>query len=805
MAEFESHHLHLGPSHDSARYRPQNRMAIALVVLGVGLLMGRLVLVQAVRGERYEQYAAIERVSKVQAQAPRGLIRGSDGAVLARNIESHRLELLTHRIRPDRIRPIADSLRELLDVTDSEYRGLIADLGRPVEGQRQGPLVVRRGLVSTYCPYDSARLDLVGEADYAFCPTCGRTYEPPPKGHSCPVDRRKLVPSGNGNGLHCHICAREFLDGDRCPYDDTDVQHRAHVLRCPMCGRTFNDEVALIKAHLHQLPEARVRTEIQREYPLRFLASHVLGYVSQVSARDRRPLKAGDPPRFDLNDRIGRAGVERAVDSLLRGVDGEQVLVRRGGTEEQARGLDELIEVMRPRPTTAGLSVRLTLDLQLQRDAKVALAHVHSGAVVALNAKTGAVLVMYSKPSFDPNVWSGRLTAEQKARTDASPFAPMMNKAVRAFPPASVYKVVAAAGALEEGLVTPQTSFHCPGWYEFGGRRFRCHKRTGHGDVELTSALEQSCDVYFYRVGELLGIDRLAKYALQMGFGAATGVEIYESNGHIPTRAWYEDKRKGSYLPGFALSTAVGQKDATATPLQVARVFAGIARDGLLPPVHLIESFDAANDSVPVGARRPAEAMKVSPGTIRSVQAGLYAVVNGTAGTARGSSPEGVTMVGKTGTAEAAQRADPDAPPEIVRWFKDNHAWFVGYAPAEDPEIVVVVFVEHGGGGGHIAAPVVKRLIERWFSRPKQARKLAELRAKSIREGHDRDRRRRPTAATVQENPALNYGPSAPTAELIDSGAATARPGSPPSPPSPPPAAADAEQPRKRADEEGTQ
>ena len=708
--------MQLGPSHDGGAFHQRNRVGMAVVIAGVLMLLARLVLVQVIRGDQYEQFASVERVAKVRATAPRGLIRGRDGHVMARNIESHRLEILHHRVKPGRARAIADTIAELLDLTDAQYKGLLAELGKPINPRRHKPLVVRRGLVSTHCPFDSHPLQLGGDVTYSFCPTCGRTFERPPKKHACPVDRRKLLPSGNGDGLHCGTCGREFLDKPSCPYDETPVREGVHILQCGMCGRTFNDEVALLRTNLHRLPEVRIRTEIQREYPYRYLASHVLGYVARVNAKDLRPFAEDELPRFSINDKIGRSGLERSMDSLLRGIDGEQVLVRRGGSEQEGTDLRELMAAMQPRPTVPGLTLQLTLDLDLQRVAKVAMRHVHSGAVVALDIPTGEVLVMYSKPSFDPNAWSGRLTAEIVARTNASPYSPMLNKAVRTFPPASVFKAVSAAAALEEGVVTAKTTHYCPGYYEFGRRRFRCHKRSGHGEVDLVAAIEKSCDVYFYKVGEQLGLDKMALWARKMGLGQHTGVEISEWTGRLPTRDWYS-KRKGGYYPGFALSTAVGQKDVTATPLQLARLYAGIARDGSLPEVTLIRQMHDKRGKLPILGRSRSRSMGLSKQTLELVQQGLAAVVEGDTGTARKHRLVSVRMAGKTGTAEAAQRAKKGASKDLVQWLKEDHAWFVGYAPIEQPRIVVAVLVEHGGSGGHVAAPVVQRVMQAWFER----------------------------------------------------------------------------------------
>jgi penicillin-binding protein 2 len=760
----------LGPSHDAQRFHGHNRFALAVVVVGVMLLGARLTLVQVVRGERYERFAAIERVAKVRAQAPRGLIKGADGTVLARNIESHRLELLTNRIKPERIPEIAKTLRSLLDMTDAERDGLIADLNRPVDPRKRRPLVVRRDLVSTHCPYDSSQLELVSETNYGFCTTCGRYYEPLPKRRACPFDQKKLLAVGDGSGFHCASCDREFLDGDVCPHDHHNIAHGKHILRCPLCRRSFNDEVAVLRANLHRLPEARVVADIQREYPYRYLASHVLGFMGFVSRKELEAL--GQTSQLGLNDKVGRSGLERALDVTLRGTDGEQVLVRKGGAEEQARDLDELIAAMQPKPAVPGLSVRTTLDLELQRSAKVAMKDVYSGAVVVLDAHNGQVLVMYSKPGFDPNTLSGKRTPQSRTLDEAAAYAPLMNKAVTAFPPASVYKVVTAAAALEEGVVRPTTTFYCGGYLEFGGRRFHCYDRKGHGELDLHEALRNSCDIYFYHLGDLLGLDRLEKYALAMGFGEKTGIEISEAVGRVPNRAWYHDHVKGGYFPGFALSTAVGQKDVTTTPLQIARAFVAISTNGVLPQVSLIRGFETPDGKLTPLPPRPGRSMGLKDATLAFLRKSLVAVVNEEGGTARSARPTVVDIAGKTGTAQAAQRArpeileklkdDPVATTRLVNWLQNDHAWFAGYAPTENPEIVVVVFVEHGGSGGHNAAPIAKQVVEAWFARSRVA-------------APPMDTRKPHPAATAPDLPPTDAAPAA-TAPLETPAEAPAEP-----------------------------
>lgn len=732
----------LGPSHDAQRFHTRNRVAMAMVLVAVLILLVRLVVVQGVGGANYEKFATIDRVAKVRAQAPRGVIKGADGTVLARNLESHSLELLPSKVKSERVGPIVAVLRELLDMTDAEVDSLRAEVLKDADPRKRQPLVVRRDLVSTHCPYDSSQLELIPEVEYRFCTLCGRTFEPPPPKKACPSDQRKLQSIPGTDGLRCPSCEREFSDADVCPYDHHALRHGHHNLKCPLCQRSFNDEVAVLRAHLHQLPEARLQSEIQREYPFRYLASHVLGYVGFVTEADRAPYLPWLPPRFALTDRLGKTGVERAFDQVLRGLDGEQVVVRRAGTEESAKGMDDLIAGLQPRPAVPGMSLRLTLDLELQRAAKVAMKDVFSGAAVVIDARSGQILALYSKPSFDPNILAGKRAPRGKTGGDSSVYAPYLDKALHAFPPASSFKVVAAIAALEEGVVTPSTTFHCPGYYDFGGRRFHCHSKRGHGEVNLREAIRSSCDVYFYHVGELLGLDRLGDWARKLGFGEATGIEISEATGRIPTREWYASHVKGGYYPGFALSTAVGQKDVTATPLQLARVFAAIGRDGTLPDLTLMAGFEGPDGKLlPRQAKAGGRDLPVHTSTLKLVRSALLAVVNDEGGTAYSAQASNVVMAGKTGTAQAAQRprpevvaqlaADPAALSRFTAWLLNDHAWFVGYAPAEDPDIVVVTFVEHGGSGGHNAAPIAAKIVESWFARHPRPQEIPAASAKS--------------------------------------------------------------------------
>ncbi|MSQ83296.1 MAG: hypothetical protein EXR77_10470 [Myxococcales bacterium] len=775
----------LGQSHEPARFRLRNRLALVVLFCGILALAARLALVQVVNGDRYEKYAVIERVAKVRAQAPRGLIKAADGTVLARNIESHSAEILTNRVKPERIAPIIGTLAELLDMTDSERAALTTELHKEVDPRKRKPLLVRRDLVSTHCPYDSSTLELVAERPHRHCSVCGRGFEPVPERKSCPFDQKRLA--AVGKGWHCGACDRDFADTNTCSYDDQALHQQMHILQCPLCRRTFTNEVAVLRANAHRLPELRVVADIQREYPFRYLASHVIGYVGYVTPRDVEPLLPFGPPRFGLTDRVGRSGLEAMLDAALRGLDGEQVLVRRTeGETAAAQDLDELVNAIRPRPVTAGLSVRLTLDTDLQRAVKVAMKDVFAGAVVVLHAKTGQVLAMYAKPSFDPNALAGKRAPHARPLGDISAYAPLLNKAIHGYPPASTYKVVTAIAGLEDGVITPRSEHTCTGHYDYGGRRFHCHNRRGHGDVDLYDALRVSCDVYFYRVGEELGLDRLHLWARKLGFGEPTGIELREARGRVPSLGWYKHHVVGGYYPGFALSTAVGQKDVLATPLQMARVYAAIGNGGWLPQATVVAGFEDEHGKLVAPNREPMRELGLRKTTLPLIQEALRAVVNEAGGTAFGSQLMLTTLAGKTGTAQAQQRVrkdvaerlreDPAALQRLTAWLQNDHAWFIGWAPAHDAEIAVAVLVEHGGSGGHNAAPIAKQIADAWFARhPPKALAVPEPK-------RERKKKVEPVVQDSPDEAAPGDAEAAPSAP-VDGDDGEPRPDEPPEPP----------------------
>ncbi len=701
----------------AARFGLAVTLSIALFIT----LMGRLFYLQIVHGESFRERARISFVGHERIPARRGLIKDAAGRVLASNQASHQLTVTPFYLGKER-EAVVTRLAQLLSLNQQEVDELNARIDEGLVKDRWAPIVVRRELVSEACPFDGASLELLeSPARRLTCGRCGLRYEPiDPKAVFCPIDRGRLTWHGVDDGQHgddhvhasCNKCGRGFVTAPVCPNDGQLLTVDEQNLGCPVCKRTFSDEVASLQAQLYTLPGVELHTSFRREYPFRYDGAHVIGYMNRVTREDRER----EPGVYELTDMRGRRGVEDAAEAFLRGAPGEALFLKgaRGKRLEESE-LKKLIQDVEFRRSIPGDEVWLTLDMQLQREVKRAFRYYKSGAAVVVDAKTGGVLAMYSKPGFDPNIWSGRLTKDVWEETQANPYSPLLNKALTTYAPGSTYKIVTSIAGLEEGIITPDMTIHCPGHYEYGGRRFHCHNRSGHGPVNMIQALKYSCDVYFYRVGEMLGMDTLARYGHAFGFGEPTGVEISEREGRVPTRAWHTKNSPNGYQPGFVLSTAIGQGDLMASSLQVARAFAALANGGRVLKMHLVKRrVDEHGHTVYEAPVEVVKTIDAAPQHMALVREGLVRVVNDPDGTASDSALDSVVIAGKTGTAESAE-SRPGVSPEIARWLKEDHAWFAAYAPAEDPQIVVVVFVEHGGSGSKTAAPIAQRIIRSWL------------------------------------------------------------------------------------------
>jgi len=694
-------------------YRAQYRWAVIVFTLFFLLLFGRFLFLQIIHGDEYRRRQDESRLRTTRVEARRGRILDRNGKVLAFDVETHDLVLAPSQVKfADQS---AERLRRLLWLNDEEAEQLreIVNVGLETPG-RYDKVVVRKDLANEYCPFDSTKLQpLVTPEERLWCSQCGRDFDEVDSGeHRCPENsRRRLIWNQDHTGAHCDKGTKEYVSGTACPHDGAPLRKRKYILRCGECSRQFNNEKAIIEPYLYEMPGFRIDTRLRRVYPQRNLVAHVTGYMAEVNRKDLER----HPERYVERDRIGRAGVERAFERELRGTWGKRFRIL-----EALEDGGPLVALPAPdrddEPMLNGATVRLTLDLELQESVRKAMRYQRSGAAVVMHVATGDVLAMYSTPSYDPNEWSGRLSREVYRATLNNPYSPMINKSVTAYAPGSVYKVVPVIAGLANGVVDVNTEVVCKGAYEFGGRRFRCHDRIGHGPMNYVHALSQSCDVYFYWLGEQLGMDTLHAYATKFfGFGGSTGIGIGESTGVVPNKDWHR-RNERVWMPGFTLSTAVGQKDVRATPLQVARAFVAMANKGELIEARIVRQFeDVQGNVIRAMTREMTERIPRTDEDMMRIQEGLWRVVNDENGTAFNARIDGLEVAGKTGTAEAAE-SKSGVSDEVQRWLKDDHAWFVGYAPARNPEIVVCVFLEHGHSGSKAAAPVAARIFKSYFA-----------------------------------------------------------------------------------------
>jgi penicillin-binding protein 2 len=454
-------------------------------------------------------------------------------------------------------------------------------------------------------------------------------------------------------------------------------------------------ELARIEARRELFPSVEVRQGARRSYPHGELFGHVLGYIGEVD-EDRLGEGAG---MLVAGDIIGKSGLERAYDELLRGV--------RGWNFVSVNSLGRAVAgPWVGREPSHGGALRLTIDLRLQRVLREALAD-EVGAGVFLDPRTGEVLALASAPSFDPNSFADGMTADAWRGMLDDPRRPLHDRVIASYyAPGSVFKVLMAVAGLETGVVSPDQVVHCGGSTRIYGQQRLCWKRGGHGAVDLRTALTHSCNVYFYHLGKELGIDAIERYARMFGLGAASGIDLPgEVGGVLPSR---ETKRRTSgepWYPGDTISVAIGQGLIAVTPIQVARMMGAVGSGRPLVRPHLAR--DAPIET------SPGQRLSVGGDTLAIVRSALRDVVDH--GTGQRAVVHGVTVAGKTGTAQVFKHSAGIDADELPKHERD-HAWFAGYAPADDPRIAFAVVIEHGGHGGTSAAPVVRAVLEVFFS-----------------------------------------------------------------------------------------
>jgi penicillin-binding protein 2 len=455
--------------------------------------------------------------------------------------------------------------------------------------------------------------------------------------------------------------------------------------------------LSLLQERRLDLPGIAFRAESRRSYPAGVKAPHLFGYLSEISESE---LKHWQNKGYEPGDLIGKKGLERRYEEILRGAKGTRYVQ----ADALGRVVGDLPETNNPAfqklEPVPGNNLLVSIDASLQYHLETAMAGRRGGAVV-LNCKNGEVIALVSKPDYDIELFSRPVTATLWNQLSNDPSHPLYDRMVQSlYPPGSTFKMVLVFAGLETGLIDPDERVFCPGYYRFGTRAFGCWKKGGHGTVDLLQAIEQSCDVYFYRMGLKVGLKNWARYARLFRFGELTEIDLIgESAGLVPDEEYF-DRRYGrnKWSKGLILNVVIGQGDVLTTPLQMAYFAMNIANEGnsfkphvkrgTQDPITELEEFDQP-DSVKIAGIRPE--------TYALVKRGMYMDVHGAHATGRAAQVPGITVAGKTGTAQ-----NPHG---------ESHAWFIGFAPVEDPQIAWCVFLENGGGGGAMAAPIAKGII----------------------------------------------------------------------------------------------
>lgn len=478
---------------------------------------------------------------------------------------------------------------------------------------------------------------------------------------------------------------------------------KAKYLPIILASGLSRDQVEFFEENRLSLNGLEIEVKPVREYPGVTLASHLLGYIAEISENELAIPEFAD---YNSGDYIGKNGIERSYEKYLHGNDGGRQI------EVDARGryLRTLSETL----PTPGQSLVLTIDLELQKATEKALGD-KAAAVVVMDVNSGEILSFASNPGFDPALFTRRMSQEQWQSYLEDVRRPLENKALKGqYPPGSTFKMITALAGLSEGLIDANTSVHCSGEYKLGKATFRCWNKKGHGLVNLRGALRESCDVYFYQLGERLGVDRIALYAKKFGLGEPSGIGLdNEKSGFVPTTEWKLKKTGIRWFTGETLSVSIGQGSLTTTPVQLAAMTAALATDGKIYRPHLVKKIlDREGKTVKEFTPELLKNIDLKPDYFRLVKEGFWAVVNEPRGTGAAARLYEVKVAGKTGTSQVVKMNERKS--AIAYKYRD-HALFVAFAPYDKPEIAVAVVVEHGEHGGGAAAPVAGQVLRKYF------------------------------------------------------------------------------------------
>jgi penicillin-binding protein 2 len=481
-----------------------------------------------------------------------------------------------------------------------------------------------------------------------------------------------------------------------------DAKRNARFVALEVRDNLTWDEVSAIEVRIPDLPGISVQDGELRSYPYKEATAHLVGYVGKVSEQDKMDDPLLSLPGFQL----GKSGIEKLVDLDLRGSPGKSEMeVNVHGREVRQLGRT---------PGQSGKRIMLTIDAELQRLVQQRLSQERSASAVVMDVQTGAVYAIASHPSFNPNNFAGGISAMEWEQLRDDPAHPLNNKAAGGlYPPGSTFKMVTGLAGLEAGLIDENWSVFCPGHFEMGKTRFHCWKAGGHGTVNLTRAIAESCDVYFYKLSTMLGIDRIAEMARTLGLGQKPGTGLPEEKaGLVPDQKWKRKERQEPWHPGETVVTAIGQGSLQSSPLQLATMTSRLVNGGVAvqPWVVGYAGTKAMKDGGPWSK------LDIDPKHLDMVRRGMERVLlpGGTAFASRIQEP-GMEMGGKTGTSQVkritkAERA-AGIKQDSLPWHYRHHALFVGYAPIANPRYACAVVVEHGGSGSGAAAPIARDIL----------------------------------------------------------------------------------------------
>ncbi len=457
------------------------------------------------------------------------------------------------------------------------------------------------------------------------------------------------------------------------------------------------DMLGWVETHRVFYPGLVVQIWYRRTYYKPYLP-HLIGYIGKINLRELKRYRKNGLD-YHYGDWVGKTGIEKLLERDLRGKEGYiKILV-------DAQG--KVLKVLKRVPPKPGKRVELTIDSALQNEG-MRLMEGKVGALVAVDPRNGEILSWVSSPWFNPEKFARGIDEKEWEELVYDPLHPLEDRVRRGvYPPGSTFKPIVALAALQEGVITPDFKIFCSGSYRKGKDTFGCWKKHGHGWTDLHKAIVQSCDVYFYTVGDMLGIDRIARYAFMFGFGERTGIELPdERTGLVPTPEWKKKTFHQPWYPGETIPVAIGQGYLLVSPLQLARAYSAIAMRGKMPFLHVLKMSRSHYVNVPI-----------DKDFFNVVISALEGVVNEPHGTGGWARLKNVVVAGKTGTAQVVKEKKEEKRKKFEKFWYRDHGWFVAFAPADDPEIVVAVVIEHGGHGGSAAAPIVGRFLKYYFAR----------------------------------------------------------------------------------------